>query len=199
MSGPLITALELARQLTGANTPSLLDVRWQPPAAPDRGAYLDSHIPGAAFVDLDSDLADPPSERGRHPLPGAERFAAAMRTAGVWGARPVVVYDEATSMAAARAWWLLRYFGHQQVTVLDGGLAAWVAAGLPVEAGAAEVVPGDFSARPGQMPVLSAGEVVELARAGVLIDARTYERFRGESEPNDRVAGRVLGARNGRP
>src|ERR1700716_1582745 len=122
MSTPLITTHELAELLPSERAPpAVLDVRWQLATGADLRAYLEGHIPGAVFVDVDEQLADPPDERGRHPLPSAERFTDAMRVAGVSASRPVVVYDEATSMAAARAWWLLRYFGHPEVAVLDGG------------------------------------------------------------------------------
>jgi thiosulfate/3-mercaptopyruvate sulfurtransferase len=121
-----------------------------------------------------------------------------MRAAGVSSGRPVAVYDADNSMAAARAWWVLRYFGHEDVTVLDGGLAGWVAAGLPVETGgpASASEPGDFVPRPGGMPVLSADEVLAVPADGVLIDARVEERFRGLVEPVDPVAGHIPGARN---
>jgi thiosulfate/3-mercaptopyruvate sulfurtransferase len=175
----------------------ILDVRWDVGTGADRGAYLEGHIPGAAFVDLDQELSDPPGESGRHPLPGPERFGAAVRAAGVSRDRPVVVYDAVSSMAAARGWWLLRYFGHTDVAVLDGGLAAWAASGLPVESGAvAEAVRGEFIPSPGGMAVVTAGEVPALAADGVLIDARAAERFRGETEPVDPVAGHIPGARN---
>jgi thiosulfate/3-mercaptopyruvate sulfurtransferase len=119
-----------------------------------------------------------------------------MRAAGVSGARAVVVYDAASSTAAGRAWWLLRYFGHQQVAVLDGGLRSWVAAGRALTAEVAAVEPGDFVARPGHMPLLDADGAARVATDGVLLDARAPERFRGEREPIDPVAGRIPGARN---
>ena len=154
------------------------------------------HIPGAVFVDLDNDLSGAPGPGGRHPLPDPGSFAAAMRRAGVSTHRPVVVYDAATSMAAARGWWVLRYFGHPEVYVLDGGLAAWTASGYPVESGSADASPGDFVARPGGMPVLDAQEAATLARKGTLLDARAPERFAGRHEPIDPVAGHIPGARN---
>jgi thiosulfate/3-mercaptopyruvate sulfurtransferase len=196
--GPLITSDALAERLAASEPPpARLDVRWQLSTGSDRRAYLEGHVPGAAFIDLDEQLADPPSERGRHPLPGSDRFTSAMRAAGVSAARPVIVYDAESSMAAARAWWLLQYFGHPDVTVLDGGLAAWVAGGHPIETGLATPDAGDFDARPGGMPVVSAEEVAELAAGpGVLIDARASERFRGLAEPVDPVAGHIPGARN---
>jgi thiosulfate/3-mercaptopyruvate sulfurtransferase len=174
----------------------LLDVRWEVRRGPGRAEYKDGHIPGAAFVDLDHELAARPGVRGRHPLPHPARFTANMRNAGVWNNRLVVVYDAATSTAAARAWWLLRYFGHRDVAVLDGGLAAWMADQRPLESGIPRVKQGDFLAVAGKMPVLDARAAAHLAVEGVLLDARAPERFRGEVEPLDRVAGHIPGARN---
>jgi thiosulfate/3-mercaptopyruvate sulfurtransferase len=121
-----------------------------------------------------------------------------MRAAGLSLRRPVVVYDDGPAIAAARAWWLLRYFGHPQVRVLDGGLAGWTAGGYPLDAGPSEVPaePGDFTARPGAMPVLTAVQAATLAVDGILLDARAEERFRGETEPVDPVAGHIPHARN---
>lgn len=195
--GLLTSASELAELLgSGPRRPAVLDVRWTLGGPPGREDYERGHIPGAVFVDLDTELAAPPGPRGRHPLPDAGAFTEAMRAAGVSAGRPVVAYDAANSVAAARAWWLLRYFGHSQVTVLDGGLAAWVAAGYPVSTEAPEVELGDFRARPGAMAVLDAEGAAELARHGLLLDARAPERFRGEQEPVDPVAGHIPGARN---
>lgn len=176
--------------------PTLLDVRWSIAAGPERHEYLSCHIPGAAFVDLDEDLAGPPGIGGRHPLPAAAEFAAAMRRIGVSEGRPVVVYDAGASMSAARAWWLLRYFGHEDVSVLDGGLGGWIAAGYPIESGEPAAQPGDFESRPGGMPLLDAEGALETARTGVLLDARAPERFLGQHEPLDPVAGHIPGARN---
>jgi thiosulfate/3-mercaptopyruvate sulfurtransferase len=149
------------------------------------------------FVDLDNALAGPPGEGGRHPLPAADEFEAAMRAAGIFGGKPVIVYDAGPSLAAARAWWLLRYFGHPEVFVLDGGFGGWLAAGLPIERGETAAEPGDFVARAGGMPLLDAAGAARLAAgAGVLLDARTPERFRGEREPIDPVAGHIPGAVN---
>ena len=129
---PLVDAATLAAELAGDCAPVLLDVRWRLGGPPGADSYLAGHLPGAVFADLDRDLAGPPGAGGRHPLPDAAVFQAAMRRAGVSTGRPVVAYDDGDSIAAARAWWTLRYFGHDQVRVLDGGFSAWVAAGLPV-------------------------------------------------------------------
>jgi thiosulfate/3-mercaptopyruvate sulfurtransferase len=191
----LISATALADRVV-SNPPSLLDVRWSVTTGPGRDAYMDGHLPGAVFVDLDTALASPPGAGGRHPLPSAVAFTAAMRSSGVSDARSVVVYDAADATSAARAWWLLRYFGHPDVAVLDGGVAAWVAAGNALETGSRTVAPGDFVSDPGGMPVLDADAAADLARRGRLLDARAPRRFRGEQEPIDPVAGRIPGALN---
>ncbi|WP_336213554.1 sulfurtransferase [Nonomuraea sp. LPB2021202275-12-8] len=187
---PLITPADLA-SLSGV---SVLDVRWRLGGPPGIGLYREGHLPGAVYCDLDADLAARPGAGGRHPLPAAEEFEAAMRRLGVSGGRPVVVYDDAGATVAARAWWVLRYFGHPDVRVLDGGLPAWIAAGLPVVKEEPEVAAGDFTARPGGMPVLDADAAAALAAEGVLLDARAEERYRGEVEPVDPVAGHIPGA-----
>lgn len=192
---PLITPDELA-ELVEQDPPTILDVRWELATGADRTAYLDGHIPGAVFVDLDRQLSDPPSNCGRHPLPDAERFGTEMRGVGVSQARPVVVYDAATAMAAARAWWLLRYFGHPHVTVLDGGIKAWLEGGWPLTSDVPDPTPGDFAPRPGTMPIIDAGEAERFAERGVLLDARARERFLGLVEPIDPVAGHIPGARS---
>jgi len=175
---------------------TVLDVRWQLGRTDGREQHLAGHVPGAAYVDLETDLADPPGPRGRHPLPEPERFAEAMRRCGVDDRRPVVVHDDVSGTSAARAWWLLRHHGHADVRLLDGGWSSWVRAGGAVEAGPVHPARGDFTARPGGMPVVDAAGAARLAREGVLVDARAPERFRGEVEPIDTVAGHVPGAVN---
>jgi thiosulfate/3-mercaptopyruvate sulfurtransferase len=193
-AGPLIDVASLAAELAGGEPPALLDVRWRLGGPPGIGSYRAGHLPGAVFVDLDADLAGPPGAGGRHPLPVAADFQAAMRRAGVRAGRPVVAYDDGDSTAAARAWWTLRYFGHSWVQVLDGGFRAWAAAGQPVATDEPPVAAGDFTAVPGHLPVLDAAGAAALARSGVLLDARAGERYRGESEPVDPVAGHIPGA-----
>ena len=190
----LTDARSLASALAGAQPPALLDVRWRLAGPPGIDSYRAGHLPGAQFVDLDRDLAAPPGPGGRHPLPATADFQAAMRRAGVSAGRPVVLYDDGDSTAAARGWWLLRYFGHDQVRVLDGGYRAWLATGQPVEQQSAAASPGDFTARPGQLPLLDAAGAARLARVGVLLDARAARRYRGEEEPADPVAGHIPGA-----
>jgi thiosulfate/3-mercaptopyruvate sulfurtransferase len=196
MPSPLVTAAELARRLRDDRAPTVLDVRFDVATGADRDAYERGHIPTACFVDLDRDLAGPPGTGGRHPLPAPDDFTQAMRAAGVHADRPVVVYDAAAGVMAARAWWLLRYFGHPAVSLLDGGLAAWTAAGQSLATGSHRAEPGSFVARPGGMPVMDVAGAAALPDYGVLLDARTPERFRGESEPLDPVAGHIPGAQN---
>jgi thiosulfate/3-mercaptopyruvate sulfurtransferase len=191
----LISVEELHAALE-SDGPTVLDVRWELGGPPRYDQYREGHIPGAVFVDVDTELAAAPGPKGRHPLPPTDEFTATMRDAGVSSGHPVVVYDAAPSVAAARAWWLLRYFGHQDVTVLDGGLAAWVDEGYPLQREVPVVESGDFVARPGGMPLLDADGAAELASGGVLLDARAPERFRGDEEPIDPVAGHIPGARN---
>lgn len=195
----IITASELAQGLTAGNPPVLLDVRWQLSLAKAAGAppfdgraeYTAGHIPGAVFVDLDRELAAAPGAQGRHPLPDLAEFGAAMRRAGVSSGRPVVVYDGGQGWAAARAWWLLRWTGHPDVRVLDGGLPSWrgeLSTEVPAPAA------GDFAPEPKAVGRLDADEAAALARTGVLLDARAGERYRGEVEPVDRVGGHIPGA-----
>jgi thiosulfate/3-mercaptopyruvate sulfurtransferase len=194
-AGPLTDVSALARALAGPAPPVLLDVRWRLGGPPGIEVYRAGHLPRAVFVDLDADLAAEPGPAGRHPLPPAGRFQTAMRRAGVSTGRRVVVYDDADATSAARAWWLLRYFGHRDCQVLDGGFRAWRAAGGQVATGdCAAPGGGDFTAWPGHMPVLDADAAADLARRGHLLDARARERYRGEREPIDPVAGHIPGA-----
>ncbi len=174
----------------------LLDVRWA--LGDDRGRerYLAGHLPGAVYVDLATELADPPSPTaGRHPLPSLQRLQEAARRWGLGQNDAVVVYDATGGLAAARAWWLLRWGGLPDVRLLDGGLDAWVRAGGSLEAGDVVPEPGDVTLTGNGMPVLSIDEAAGLpASGGILLDARAGERYRGEVEPIDPRAGHVPGA-----
>jgi thiosulfate/3-mercaptopyruvate sulfurtransferase len=191
---PLLTPRELAVQLAGAEPPIVVDVRWSLTGPPGRVDYRAGHLPGAVFLDVDAELAGPPGRGGRHPLPYPAALQATLRGAGIHATTPVVAYDAADGSVAARLWWLLRWVGHPAVAVLDGGIAAWRATGLPVVADAPPPRRGTITVRPGAMPVLGAAQAATLARDGVLLDARAPARYRGETEPVDPRAGHIPGA-----
>ncbi len=189
----LVQPDDLLAELVAEPDVLVVDVRWTLAGA-DRDGYLAGHVPGAVFCDLDAELAGPPGEGGRHPLPTVEQLAALMARLGIAPDRRVVVLDGGAGAAAARAWWCLRWVGHQDVRVLDGGMAGWLAAGGPVEEG--EVIPvpsGDVVVHAGSMPTVTADDVLHRT-VGRLLDARAPERFRGETEPVDPVAGHIPGA-----
>jgi thiosulfate/3-mercaptopyruvate sulfurtransferase len=163
-----------------------------------RAAYLEAHVPGAVYLDLDDDLSGPrgdgPNLRGRHPLPTPAAFAAAARRAGISGGTRVVAYDQAMAGGAARLWWMLRALGHDACAVLAGGLAAWDG---PLEAGEPAVAAGDLATDLTDWPgVASHEDLLRDVPGRVVLDVRAPERFRGEVEPFDRVAGHVPGAVN---
>lgn len=196
MTSPLVSCADLAESLSGPRPPVLLDVRWRLGGPPGREDYDRGHLPGAVFLDLDTDLAAPPGPGGRHPLPTAADLQRVLRAAGVRAGSPVVAYDADNGSIAARVWWLLRWAGHDEVRVLDGGYAAWVAEDRPVATDVPVPEPGDVTVRPGRLPVVDAEGAATLARSGVLLDARAPERYRGEVEPIDPRAGHVPGALN---
>jgi thiosulfate/3-mercaptopyruvate sulfurtransferase len=174
-----------------------VDCRWEL-GKPEVGRrlYLEGHIPGAAFLDVESELSAPPATPGgRHPLPSGQDFARAAGKAGIGPGVFVVAYDQGMTGGAARLWWLLRHFGHDDVAVLAGGIRAWAG---PVRAGEEEIEEAEFIARPREDDAIEA-EALE-RRLGddglVVLDARAPERYRGEVEPIDPVAGHIPGARN---
>lgn len=193
---PLIDATQLAAAQASAHPPLVLDVRYRLDAPDGRAAHRAGHVPGAVYVSLDDDLAahGDPGE-GRHPLPAPDAFQRAARRWGLSEGAQVVVYDDWNSFAAARAWWMLADAG-VAVRVLDGGLAAWRDAGLPLETGEVEPAPGDAILRPGRLPRLDIDGAAELARTGALLDARAPERYRGDVEPLDPRAGHIPEARS---
>lgn len=192
----LITAVELARLLDAGEPVTVLDVRWQLAEPDGRPAYVQGHIPGAVYVSLEDELSDHSvSGRGRHPLPSGAALQDAARRWGVRDGVPVVVYDDWNRAGSARAWWVLTAAGIPDVRILDGGLAAWTGA---LESGAVEPPPGDVTVRfddlyAGARPTVSADEVMAIE---TLLDARAPERFRGDVEPIDPVAGHIPGAVN---
>jgi thiosulfate/3-mercaptopyruvate sulfurtransferase len=196
VSGPA-SVLVSAEELRGAERrPVLLDVRWALGDGRGHARYLEGHLPGAVFVDLDRELADPPSaEAGRHPLPSLQRLQDCARRWGISDGDAVVAYDAAGGTAAARAWWLLRWGGLTDVRLLDGGLAAWERAGGELERGEVVPEPGTVTLPGGGLRTLGPDEAAALPGCGgVLLDARAAERYRGEVEPVDPRAGHVPGA-----
>ena len=195
----LITATELARLLAADEPVTILDVRWQLTEPDGRDVYERGHVPGAVYVSLEDELSDHTvAGRGRHPLPSGRAVEAAARRWGIREGEAVVVYDDWNRAGSARAWWVLTAAGLRDVRILDGGLAAWTAGGGPLEAGTVEPEPGDVTVRhddlyAGALPTLTAEQVMT---AGTLLDARAPERFRGDVEPIDPVAGHIPGARN---
>jgi thiosulfate/3-mercaptopyruvate sulfurtransferase len=196
--GPLVDTTWLAEHL-GDPDVAVVDCRYTltDPRAGERG-WLEGHIPGAAFLSVSSDLSgelrEGGTDGGRAPLPEAAEFEAVARRAGIGNATKVVAYDEAGEGGATRLWWLLRHFGHDAAAVLDGALGAWKAAGGELRGGAERPAPGDFTASDGRGDTVSLDEV----RSGSqrVLDAREPERFRGEREPLDPVAGHIPGALN---
>jgi thiosulfate/3-mercaptopyruvate sulfurtransferase len=191
---PLIEPASLAERL-GQPGLIVVDCRFKlGEAGAGEAAYLEGQIPGASFLDVDRDLSGPPGQRGRHPLPSADDFAAAARRAGISGSSVVVAYDEGGEGGAVRLWWLLRHFGHDRVAVLNGGLRGWRQAGKELASGSESIEPGDFEPRQRRDDVAGLDQVAGGQLR--LVDARAPERFRGEVEPIDQVAGHIPGAAN---
>ena len=195
MTPLLIEPAELAGQLAAASGPRVLDVRWALGGPPGLSLYRAGHIPGAVYVDLDTELArsGEPTD-GRHPLPQLDTLQAAARRWGLREGDQVVVYDDLSGMSAARAWWLLRHAGVSDVRLLDGGLAAWTRAGFALETGQQHPPVGDIRLAYGSMPVLDIDAAAALPDHGTLLDARAAERYRGDAEPVDPRAGHIPGA-----
>jgi thiosulfate/3-mercaptopyruvate sulfurtransferase len=192
---PLMDVPTLNARMESGQRTVLLDVRWSLGDPEGRAHYREAHIPGAVYVDLPTELAAPAEPaRGRHPLPALPTFQAAARRWGICNDDTVVAYDDAGGTSAARAWWMLRNAGFRSVCLLDGGLAAWRRAGLPLHAGAEDAVPGDVVLTDNGMSTITAAETAEWAEHGVLLDARAGERYRGEIEPVDPRAGHIPGA-----
>jgi thiosulfate/3-mercaptopyruvate sulfurtransferase len=175
-----------------------VDCRWElgePEAG--RRLYLAGHVPGASFLDVERDLSAPPggADGGRHPLPAADDFARAVAAAGIGDGVFVVAYDQGMNGGAARLWWLLRHFGHDDAAVLASGIESWLG---PLREGEEEIEEAEFVPRPRDDDTVTAEDVER--RSGqpgfVLVDARVPERYRGEVEPIDPVAGHIPGAVN---
>jgi thiosulfate/3-mercaptopyruvate sulfurtransferase len=196
----LVTATELAQLIAAGSPLTILDVRWQLAQPDGRAAHAAGHVPGAVYVSLEDELTDHAvTGRGRHPLPSGAGVQAAARRWGVGEGATVVVYDDWNRAGSARAWWVLRAAGLRDVRILDGGLAAWIATGGELETGYVTADPGDVIVThddlyAGAMPTLDADAAAALGAR--LMDARAPERFRGDVEPVDAVAGHIPGATN---
>ena len=194
-----ISVTELAQRLDSGDPTTILDVRWQLGAPDGRDAHDAGHLPGAVYVSLEDELSDHRvADRGRHPLPSGTDLQKAARRWGVRRGVPLVIYDDWNRAGSARAWWVLRAAGIDDVRILDGGLSAWRAAGGAVQNGPVTPQPGDIVVArhdlyAGALPTLTAEEAAEHPN---LLDARAPERFRGEVEPVDPVAGHIPGAKN---
>jgi thiosulfate/3-mercaptopyruvate sulfurtransferase len=195
----LISATELdAEMASGACVVvdcrfDLANVDW------GRGEYAASHIPGAVYAHLDNDLSGPKTgTNGRHPLPAPDALRRTLSRLGIGDETQVVAYDEGSGMYASRLWWLLRWVGHESVAVLDGGFAKWTAEGRPTTLGDEQNAPRVFTGWPRAELTVDADTVAALAvdRDWRVVDARAPERYRGEVEPLDRIAGHIPGAVN---
>lgn len=196
MSGILDVAGLTALLSAHGESVRLLDVRWKLGRTDGHDAYLGGHLPGAVYVDLDTELSTHGRpEDGRHPMPTTEALEAAARRWGLCDGDIVVAYDDANGLAAARAWWLLRQAG-VDVRVLDGGLPAWIEAEQPVVTGDIRPEPGDVVLNEIGADALTIDEAAAFPATGVLLDVRAPERYRGETEPLDPVAGHIPGAIN---
>lgn len=198
MSSPLVSAEWLQANLDDP-TLRIIDCRFnlmQPQQG--REQYQQGHLPGAIYLDLEADLSAPKGDRGgRHPLPKIEALAARLGAIGIRSnpATLVVAYDNSFSAFASRLWWLLRYLGHEQVAVLDGGLAAWQAIGGELVTETPAIAPVQFQPSPQSDWVVDAAGVKAAQASGhILLDSREGERYRGEREPIDPVAGHIPGA-----
>lgn len=196
LSSPLIDAVGL-RACVGSSDWRMVDTRWSL-LAPSKGRqdYLSGHIPGAVFLDLDTELADKAAGGGRHPLPSEASLRQRLEAAGISDETQVVVYDDSAGSVAGRLWWILRAFGHTRVWVLDGGIQAWTEMGGTLEAGTVTVASGHFTRSLNRAAWVDAAEVAARGPERILIDARAGERYRGEQEPIDPVAGHIPGALN---
>lgn len=191
----IIDVTELSQRLAAGKRTVLLDVRWVLGDPHGHAHFRQGHIPGAVYVDLPTELADPAEPaRGRHPLPPTRTFQEHARAWGIRDGDTVVAYDDAGSTAAARVWWMLRNAGLRSVYLLDGGLRAWREAGLPLAQDEQEPTPGDVVLGQGHMGAVTMAEAAEWPEEGILLDARAGERYRGELEPIDPRAGHIPGA-----
>ena len=200
MPVPLLVSSEWLSGRLGDASVRVADVRWSLlDREKGRNAYRDAHVPGAVFLDLDTELASPRGEGpGRHPLPKPDRFAAAMSRAGIGPGIHVIAYDFGDGSTAARLWWLLRYFSHDQVSLLDGGFTRWQTEGRRTESDSPTYAATTFTPVPRPHMVVNADQVRQWLGdpATLILDTRARERYEGKTEPIDPIAGHVPGARS---
>jgi thiosulfate/3-mercaptopyruvate sulfurtransferase len=196
LPAPIVDAVWLAERLDRPDL-RIADVRWSLVGPPGREAYAAGHLPGAVFLDVDTDLSSPGNGPGRHPIPAPHELSRTLGAAGIGDEHVVVAYDDAGGSVASRLWWLYRHFGHEgRCAVLDGGIPAWTDAGLPLTVEPPAHGPTQWTARPPRHDTVTAEEVAALADGATLLDARAPERYRGETEPIDARAGHIPGARS---
>lgn len=195
LPGPIVSARWLADHLHDPGF-RVVDARWSLGGPPGRERYAAGHLPGAIFLDLETELSAPGAGPGRHPVPSPDRLARTLGTAGIGDEHAVVAYDDAAGSVAARVWWLFRHYGHDgRAAVLDGGIDAWTDAGLPITREPSAHPTATWTPRPPRDDVVDAATVARgLGGPVLLLDARAPERYRGEVEPIDPRAGHVPGA-----
>ncbi|GAA2526604.1 sulfurtransferase [Rarobacter incanus] len=191
----LITPAQLKRLISRGKAPRILDVRWRPIAPNGQADYVSGHLPEAVYVDLETELAFRGARsEGRHPLPPLDLLQSAVRRWGISDEDEVVVYDDNSSISAARAWWVLRHAGLKKVRILDGALAGWRAAGGKLEAGTPFVRPGTATLRYGHLDALETDEIPAVAARRALLDARATEHFHGIADIGEPRGGHIPGA-----
>lgn len=202
MTATLTSAAELVHRLNAREDITILDVRWRIDQTDGHTEFEHGHIPGAVYVDLESELTDHHvTGRGRHPLPSIDALTTSARRWGIRADVSVIIYDNWNNVPAARAWWLLTAAGIPNVSVLDGGWTAWLAARGDVETQFAAPALGNITLIPpdlttGALPTITADQALEWASEKILLDARAEERYLGQIEPIDPVAGHIPGAVN---
>lgn len=195
LPGPIVSVAWLAERL-GHPGLRVADVRWALAGPPGRDGYADGHLPGAVFIDAERELSSPGDGPGRHPVPSAEKLAGVLGGAGIGDEHVVIAYDDAGGSIAARLWWLYRHYGRDgRAAVLDGGIAAWTRAELPLVRDVPEHPTATWTAGEVRDDLVDTAAVHELLGGDtLLLDARAPERYRGESEPIDPRAGHIPGA-----
>lgn len=197
---PFIEGKQVLEMLQNQESLTILDCRFDLQSPTNgRHQFMESHIPTAQYVDLDAELSAPEQEHGgRHPLPSIPFLEKMFQSKGVFKEAPVIIYDQGAAPFAARCYWVLRFLGHQDVYILQGGFSAWTERNYPLEKGEAMVSSGDFVAAPNEEMAATVKDVQNRIKSGqgVLVDSREYQRYLGNEEPIDQKAGRIPTARH---